>query len=91
MLLHRLDGPGVVEHIEVIEDDGLLDPLAARVEPVREPIEHDVVLARLAHVERLYADALHLDPDLVWAIGDGQIEAPNNLLVTARPTDISTQ
>ena len=53
VLLVRLDRPGVVVDVEVVEDDRLLDPLAADRVPVRQPVDDHVVLDRLAQVERL--------------------------------------
>src|SRR5947207_1456330 len=58
VLLHRLHRPGVVEHVQAVHEDGLLDPLATGVIPVRQPVDDEVVLDRLAQVEGLDGDAL---------------------------------
>jgi hypothetical protein len=74
VLLVRLDRPRVVEDVRVVHHDRLLDPLAAGEVPVRQAVDDQVVLHRLAQVERLDRDALDLEAQRVAARRDPQVE-----------------
>ena len=76
VLLVGLHRPRVVEDVDAVHDDGLLDPLAARAEPMRQPVDHEVVLHGLAQVEGLDRHALDVERDRVLADGDREIEGP---------------
>ena len=91
MLLVGLDAPGIVEHVEVVEEDALFDPLAAGVVPVREPIDHHVVLDRLPQIERLDGDALDLEAQGIALPGDAQVEALDHVLEAERPAEVGAQ
>ena len=91
VLLHRLHRPRVVEDVEAVHQDGLLDPLAAGVIPVGQPVDDQVVADVLAQVERLDGHAVDLDAHLIALPVDDQIEALDELLVTDRPADVGAQ
>jgi hypothetical protein len=91
VLLVGLHRPRVVEDVEAVHQDGLFDPLAAGVVPVGQPVEDDVVLARLAQIERLDRDALRGDADGVALPGDREVELGEDLLVADRPADVGAQ
>src|SRR5205823_1791149 len=73
-----------------VHHDRLFYPLAAGVVPVGEAVEHHVVLAWLAQVERLDGDAIDLDADRV-ALELDRAESLDDLLVTNRPADVGPE
>ena len=91
VLLHRLERPGVVEHVEAVHDDGLLDPLAAGMKPVGQAVEDDVVADGLTQVVRLDGNPLDVEVEDIAAEGDVEIETLDELLVAAWPTDIGAE
>ena len=63
VLLHRLDRPRVVEHVQPVGEDRLLDPLPARRVPVGQTVDDEVVARRLAQIERLDDHPVGLEAD----------------------------
>jgi hypothetical protein len=91
VLLHGLHGPRVVEDVEVVHQHGLFDPLSARVVPVGQAVDHHVVLAVLAQIERLDRDSLHLEAQRVAFVRDAQVELAHDPFVASRPADVGAQ
>ena len=91
VLLHRLQRPRVVEHVEAVHDDGLLDPLAAGMEPVGEAVEDHVVADRLAQEERVDGDAFDVEVDAVAADRDAEVQPLDDLLEAAGPADVGAE
>jgi hypothetical protein len=87
-LLHRLDRPRVVEHIEVVEHHGLLDPLAPRMVPVGESVDDQVVLLRLPQVEGVDVHAFDVEANRVSLVGNGEVEPVQNVRVRDGPADV---
>ena len=72
VLLHGLEGERRVEQVDVVHQGDLLEPLARHVVPVREPVDHQVVLGHVAQGERLDGHPLGLDQMVrPAAVGDG--------------------
>ena len=90
-LLHRLDRPRVVEHVEVVEQDRLLDPLARIGVPVRQAVENDVVATLGAQVEGLDRDAIDLEANLFATDLQRRIPAPEDVLVALRPAEVRAE
>ncbi len=58
VLLHRLEGERAVEQVGVVDERGLLEPLARVVVPVGEAVDDELGAHRLAQVERLDGQTL---------------------------------
>src|SRR5205814_522060 len=91
VLLVGLDTPRIVEDVEVIQDDALLNPLAAGVIPVRQPIDDHVVLAGLAQLERLDGDALDVEEQRVALPGNAKVEPLEHVLEAERPAEVGPE
>ena len=61
VLLHRLEGEGAVEQVDVVHHRHLLQPLARVVVPVGEAIDDQLVARLVAQVEGLDGQALDVD------------------------------
>ena len=88
LLFHRLDGPRVVQHVEAIHENGFLYPLTARVVPVRDSIEHDVVTRALLQSEGLDTHALDFEAHRVTLNRDAGVPPSENLFEADRPTEV---
>ena len=91
LLFVGLQRPRVVVDIEVVQDDRFLDPFAAGLVPVGQAVDDDVVLDRLAQVERFDRGAFDLETDFLAVVRNRQVEPAHQGLVTDRPADVGTE
>jgi hypothetical protein len=91
VLLVRLHRPRVVEDVDAVQDHGLLDPLAAEVVPVRQPVDHHVVLRRIVQPEGIDGHARDLEAHRVAPDLEAQVELLDDLLVADRPADVGSE
>ena len=61
MLLHRLERERVVQHVDVVHQHDLLQPLARQGVPPAEPVDHERVARSVAEVERLVRHPLDVE------------------------------
>jgi hypothetical protein len=89
VLFHGLQRERVVEDVEIVEDDGLLDPLARRVIPVSQAVKEDGIPNRLPEQERFDRYPLDVEGESVVTTLDSQIEPADYVFKKDRPLEVS--